>query len=62
MAATCGVGMNSVVAEGMDVLGDVRGGAISPSTGFVEALVADQADIGDLRPLSHTPRGNSCPG
>jgi citrate synthase len=48
MAATCGLDMNSVIAEGIGVLGDVHGGAISQSMELIQALVSEGAPTGDL--------------
>ena len=56
MAATCGVGLNSAMASGVNALGDVHGGAgqqcvellaeIVASGGAVEAVLADWRDRG----------------
>lgn len=51
MAATCGVAMNSVIAEGVGVLGDVHGGAISQSMELLEELVDEDVQTDDLSAL-----------
>lgn len=48
MAATCGLDMNSIIAEGVGVLGDVHGGAIAQSMELISGLVADKVDVSDL--------------
>lgn len=48
MAATCGLDMNSIIAEGVGVLGDVHGGAISQSMELISGLVDDKVDTADL--------------
>lgn len=45
MAATCGVGLNSAVANGVNVLGDVHGGAGQQCTRMLQDLVS-RADGG----------------
>ncbi|GAA1724276.1 citryl-CoA lyase [Nonomuraea bangladeshensis] len=41
MAATCGVGLNNAVATGVNLLGDVHGGAGEQCVGLLEEVVAD---------------------
>jgi citrate synthase len=48
MAVTCGVGMNTAVAEGIGVLGDVHGGAIEQSMELLRGLVDDEVPTDDL--------------
>ena len=51
MAATCGVGLNSAVATGVNLLGDVHGGAGQQCMQLLEgvrARVAGGADMGDV--------------
>lgn len=40
MAATCGVGLNNAMASGVNVLGDVHGGAGEQAAGMYEAIAA----------------------
>lgn len=44
MAATCGVGLNSAIANGVNVLGDVHGGAGQQCVELLEEIVAAQGD------------------
>jgi citrate synthase len=47
MAATCGVGLNSAVANGVNVLGDVHGGAGQQCVELLGGLAAAVAEGGD---------------
>ncbi|MEM6387604.1 MAG: citryl-CoA lyase [Pseudomonadota bacterium] len=42
MAATCGVGLQSAMASGLNVLGDVHGGAGEAAVGLYEAVAAHE--------------------
>ncbi|MCK0112052.1 citryl-CoA lyase [Ornithinimicrobium sp. F0845] len=44
MAATCGVGLNNAIANGVNVLGDVHGGAGQQCVELLNAIVAEGAD------------------
>lgn len=48
MAATCGVGLNSAVASGINVLGDVHGGAGQECMALLYAIDARRGDGADL--------------
>ncbi|MBK1787724.1 citryl-CoA lyase [Prauserella cavernicola] len=48
MAATCGVGLNSAVANGVNVLGDTHGGAGQQCVTLLSELVATAAQGRDL--------------
>jgi citrate synthase len=48
MAVTCGVDMNVAVAEGVNLLGDVHGGAIAQSMELLRDLVAEAEPTDDL--------------
>ena len=52
MAITCGVGINSAVANGVNVLGDTHGGAGQQCVALIEALVAGERAGGDLEQLA----------
>ncbi|WP_210485727.1 citryl-CoA lyase [Microvirga antarctica] len=47
MAITCGVSMNTAVAEGVGVLGDIHGGAIEQSMELLRGLVDDAVATDD---------------
>jgi citrate synthase len=47
MAATCGVAMNGVIAQGVGVLGDVHGGAIEQCMQMYRALFGLDIDLND---------------
>lgn len=44
MAATCGVGLNNAIANGINVLGDVHGGAGQQCVQLLNEIVAAQGD------------------
>jgi len=48
MAATCGVGLNSAMASGVNVLGDVHGGAGEQALALYNAIAAEVTEGGDL--------------
>lgn len=48
MAATCGLGLNNVMATGVNMLGDVHGGAGEQSAELFYGIAARIADGGDL--------------
>jgi citrate synthase len=69
MAITCGVGLNSAVANGVNVLGDTHGGAGQQCVQLLNRLVASHRDTG--APLdelaaaevaAHKARGEFVPG
>jgi citrate synthase len=73
MAATCGVGLNSAVANGVNVLGDTHGGAGQQCVALLDEMVAahDLGGPGEGRPLDelaadlvaeHKARGAFVPG
>ncbi|ROS54120.1 citryl-CoA lyase [Frigoribacterium sp. PhB24] len=69
MAVTCGVGLNSAVANGVNVLGDTHGGAGQQCVQLLNRLVAAHRDTGaSLDELaaaevaSHKARGEFVPG
>lgn len=47
MAATCGVGMNGIIAQGVGVLGDVHGGAIEQCMRMYRALAESRLNVED---------------
>lgn len=52
MAATCGVGLNNVIATGVGMLGDVHGGAGEQCMELLAALAAEADDPTQLRPAA----------
>ncbi|MGW5383416.1 citryl-CoA lyase [Nocardia sp. NPDC003963] len=52
MAATCGVGLNNVMATGVGMLGDVHGGAGEQCMDVLAEIVDQAADPTDLRPVT----------
>lgn len=47
MAATCGVGLNNAMANGVNVLGDVHGGAGQQCVELLTEIVDDQSESAD---------------
>lgn len=52
MAATCGVGLNNVIATGVGMLGDVHGGAGEQCMEVLAGLCAEAEDAAQLRPAA----------
>lgn len=52
MAATCGVGLNNVMATGVGMLGDVHGGAGEQCMALLSDIVAQATDPAELRPIA----------
>ncbi|MEN0136714.1 MAG: citryl-CoA lyase [Rhodococcus sp. (in: high G+C Gram-positive bacteria)] len=52
MAATCGVGLNNVMATGVGMLGDVHGGAGEQCMSVLADIVERAADPTELRPVA----------
>ena len=52
MAATCGVGLNNVMATGVGMLGDVHGGAGEQCMSVLADIVEQAADPTELRPAA----------
>lgn len=52
MAATCGVGLNNVIATGVGMLGDVHGGAGEQCMELLASLCQEAQDPSDLRPAA----------
>ena len=59
MAVTCGVGLNNAMASGVNMLGDVHGGAGQQCVELLDEIVARPAPAADL---STTPRPRSSRG
>ncbi|WP_261165349.1 citryl-CoA lyase [Microbacterium sp. Marseille-Q6965] len=68
MAITCGVGVNSAVANGVNVLGDTHGGAGQQCVALLQRLVAAEREGRDIDELAidavadHRARGAFVPG
>jgi citrate synthase len=57
MAATCGVGMNGIIAQGVGVLGDVHGGAIEQCMQMYRTLSESGLDVDDSSAMDAALRG-----
>jgi len=65
MAATCGVGLNNAIASGVNVLGDVHGGAGEQCMEFLEQMMVspdDDASLADRVDRYREEHGRYIPG
>ncbi|WP_433754803.1 citryl-CoA lyase [Nocardia sp. CA-135398] len=52
MAATCGIGLNNVMATGVGMLGDVHGGAGEQCMQMLSEITSQASDPTELRPIA----------